>query len=248
MDLLHQCFFFIGTAYYFLGSKILEKVDDENEKLKLKGLEHECKIYTQLYSFDEMKKIENYQKLEQDYYNLAENLRKEILSDRIERVDLEILDVKNMLECGSPDMDCFLKEINFDDTTDYSSNVNVSKCFKRLCFIFQGLNYQSQQYNNLVKQLQELSFKSIIQEYDEDNQNEKALDYENSVNDQDKIFAILDCLERILANRDDLATADEEIKLSTNLFKNVQAFSDYHIELISELKLASRRHALEDHI
>lgn len=237
LDLLHQCFFFIGTAYYFLGSKILEKVDDENEKLKLQGLEHECKIYTQLYSFDEMKKIENYQKLEQDYYNLAENLRKEILSDRIERVDLEILDVKNILESGSPDMDCFLEEINFDDTTDYSSNVNVSKCFKRLCFIFQGLNYQAQQYNNLVKQLQELSFKSIIQEYDEDNQNEKALDYENSVNDQDKTFAILDCLERILANRDDLATADEEIKLSTNLFKNVQAFSDYHIELISELKL-----------
>ena len=84
----------------------------------------------QLYSFDEMKKIENYQKLEQDYYNLAENLRKEILSDRIERVDLEILDVKNMLECGSPDMDCFLKEINFDDTTDYSSNclLYTSRC------------------------------------------------------------------------------------------------------------------------
>lgn len=238
LDLLHQCYFFVATAYYFLGSKKLELVDEMNEKMALKEIEHKPKAFTDVYTENQMREIEKYQNLEQENYAAAESLRKEILSDRIEKVNMEILAVKNAFsKTENPDVNCVLKKIDDLQDQDYSNNMNVAMCFKQLNSLFNNLNIQADQFNDLLEKLRSLAYKPIIREYDEENQDEKALEYENSINDQDKIFAILDCLSRILDNREEVAIADEEIKISPNLFKNTQTFSDYHIGLVSDLCL-----------
>ncbi|SCU90684.1 LAME_0E09626g1_1 [Lachancea meyersii CBS 8951] len=247
MDLLHQCFFFIATAYYFLGSKKLEAIDDENEKLKNseppadsiqnKGHERSPLVYTDVFSEDEMKIITSFQKLEQDNYEYAEILRKAILADRIQKVDREIENVKTFLQSKKASSAIHLREILFENEKDYSSNMNVALCYKKLRSAFHGLNGQAIQFNRLVNDLQEISYKPLIIEYDEENQDQKARDYENTIENQDKAFAILDCLERLLTNREEAALSDEDLKSSPNLLRNTGTFSNYHIGLISELSL-----------
>ncbi|CUS22721.1 LAQU0S06e04544g1_1 [Lachancea quebecensis] len=247
MDLLHQCCFFIATAYYLMGSKKLEAVDEENEKhAQTISADGKCnssksvvsRSYTDVYSEDEMKDINTYQTLEQQNYAHAEALRKAILADRIERVDSEISSVQKFFTNKKSSVTCFLKEIPFAWDEDYSSNMHVASCFKRLQTAFQNLNKQSQQFNGLVERLQEHSYRPIIREYTEENEDEKAQDYENSIEDQDKMFAILDCLERILSNREDIITAEEETAESSKAFlKNTETFSPFHITLATELFL-----------
>ncbi|SCV04904.1 LANO_0G13982g1_1 [Lachancea nothofagi CBS 11611] len=247
LDLLHQCFFFIATAYYLLGSKKLEAVDDENSKRKLlnasneevNGMDNDASLkkYVDVFSDDEMKEITMFQSLEQENYGYAEILRKAILADRIKKVDSEIEEVKTFFQTGKASSVCQLSEIPFRFNEDYSTNMGVALGYKRLQSTFQSLNNQTKQFNNLLSDLRELSYKPLITEYDEDNQDDKAQDYENTIEDQDKVFATLDCLERILSNREEVASADEEIKRYSNPFRNMDTFSDFHIALISDLIL-----------
>ncbi|KAM3161234.1 hypothetical protein ACU8KH_05391 [Lachancea thermotolerans] len=248
MDLLHQCCFFIATAYYSMGSKKLEVIDIENERhAQIKSADEKesnssksvvSRSYTDVYSEEEMKEINSYQILEQQNYAHAEALRKAILADRIERVDSEIISVQKFFTNKKSSVTCFLKEIPFAWDEDYSSNLHVANCFKRLRAAFQNLDKQSQQFNELVERLQQHSYRPIIREYTEENEDEKAQDYENSIDNQDKMFAILDCLERILSNREDIITAEEETAGSSkNMLRNTETLSDFHVTLAGELFL-----------
>ncbi|SCU97879.1 LAFA_0G13938g1_1 [Lachancea sp. 'fantastica'] len=244
MDLLHQCFFFIATAYYFLGSKKLEAIDDENERLvtsgpaKNKSASHDTtpKKYSDVFSREELDRINSFQQHEQENYGYAETLRKVILADRIRKVDKEIESVRHFFELKKASSKCYLDSISFDEN-DQSSNMNTALCYKRLKAAFQNLNNQATQFNSFVNELKALSYKPLIIEYDEQNQDEKAKDYENTIENQDKVFALLDCLERSLVNREEAVSSDEDIKLSPNLFRNTDTISNYHVGLISQLNL-----------
>ncbi|CEP61707.1 E3 ubiquitin-protein ligase IRC20 LALA0_S03e09054g [Lachancea lanzarotensis] len=243
MDLLHQCFFFVATAYYFLGSKKLEAIDAENERrvtsetAEITTVSHDItsQKYADSFSKEELDKITYYQENEQKNYEYAEVLRKAILADRIKKVDEEIESLRRFFKTKKANSKCFLDDISFEEKRDYSSNMGMALCYKRLGNLFLNLNSQAAQFNSLVKDLKALSYKPLIIEYDEQNQDEKAKDYENTIENQDKVFALLDCLERLLVNREEATTSDEDIKLSTNLFRNTDTFSNYHVDLISQL-------------
>ncbi|AGO09961.1 AaceriAAL030Cp [[Ashbya] aceris (nom. inval.)] len=235
MDFLHQCTFFIATAYYFIGSKKLEKVDEDNEKLEKLGQAEAKQQYTDVYSADELHEITKYQELEHSYYEVAEKLRKQILIATAEKVEDEIQLVRKYLNGKKVADKSHLQQIEFRQQ-DFSSNMTVSSCYKIIAELFQKMNQSVVQFNDLLKELEEVSMKPITHDYDDNDADLKAHDYENSINDQDKIFALLDCLERILSNRDDIITNDEEVRIPkvSNLVKDVT--SDYHKELLKRLQ------------
>ncbi|KAG0656070.1 hypothetical protein C6P44_005359 [Monosporozyma unispora] len=267
LDLLHQCYFFLGTGYYFLGSKKLEKVEEENEKIKLihatktdDDVKKEpiiLKTFTDFYSEDEMLNIEKMQLQEKDYYERAEKLRKEILLERAQKVGEVIEDVKKMFkiepessETTKPKnqnkMFTELKIISFD-SDDYSSNQLVSTCYKSLVSVISLLNKQGQQFNELLKLLTEYLYKPVAKEYDETNENEKAEEYNTSLEDQDRVFGILHCLEELLKNREIVVSSeDESIKLNKKQFVQIDpTYSEFHSELLHNLVLIDKGASLK---
>ncbi|AAS50336.2 AAL030Cp [Eremothecium gossypii ATCC 10895] len=235
MDFLHQCTFFIATAYYFMGSKKLEKVDEDNEKLDQLGQAEAKQQYTDIYSAAELHEITEIQELEHSYYDIAEKLRKQILVASAGKVEDEIQLVRKYLNSKRVADKTQLRHIEFQQE-DLSSNMTVASCYKTMADIFQRMNQGIAQFNGLLKELEEVCMKPINHEYDDNDAEAKAQDYENSINDQDKIFALLDCLERILSNRDEIITSDEEVRIPkvSSLVKDVT--SDYHRELLKQVQ------------
>lgn len=242
LDLLHQCYFFIGTGYFFMGSSKLEKVDHENEKLALTESEEKPKSYSEVYSAEEMEDIEKNQLLEQENYSFAEKLREKILFSRVEKVTLIINETdlyfgeKQKGQLAHPSS---LRFLDFDDKNDYSSNMVISRCFKQLGILINSLNEQATQFNALFDELHDLLYKPIRKDYNEENEDDKAQEYSSSIDDQDQLFALFACMEQLLTNRDTILTSEEPIKLTKKTTKPQagQKFSDYHKKLISKLKL-----------
>ncbi|GAV54473.1 hypothetical protein ZYGR_0AM00110 [Zygosaccharomyces rouxii] len=241
LDLLHQCFFFMATAYYNKGSSKLENVDDENEKLALKQSDEKPKTYTDVYNMGEMEDIERNQQLEQEYYGYAEKLRKRILFGRVQKVDTLVKETQNYFENHSSSRPQSLQFIEFSVSNNLASSMLVSRCFQLLSLLVNSLNEQALQFNQLFGELAQLVYEPIIRDYDETNEDEKAQEYSNSIENQDKMFALLACMEQLLENRDSILTSDETIKLSKKTFKPQagQKISDYHSGLLSNLKLIS---------
>lgn len=246
IDLLHQCYFFTGTAFYFLGSKKLEIVDDMNEKNKLlaeqkKELPGDIKKYTDIYSTGEIEEIEKYQLQEQKNYECAEKLRKQILKEKAEKIGEVINEVKSVFSKDSTlddDSTC-LQIIEYEYKKDYASNFLIAKLFKSLGAMIAAINDQAVQFNNIMSSLVELLYKPITKEYDESNEEEKAEEYGTSIDDQDKIFAYLYCLEQLLKNRDTIVNIEDDIiKLKgKNLVEIDPNFSEFHINQIKKLRL-----------
>ncbi|EDO18642.1 hypothetical protein Kpol_1048p73 [Vanderwaltozyma polyspora DSM 70294] len=251
MDLLHQCYFFIATAYYFMGSHKLEQVDDENEKLKLiknnedgnkdDNMDIEQKKYTDVYSENEMKEIQSMQTLEQDNYSDAEKLRQQILLSRAQKVESTIEEMRTSFNKKNKIFPTSLKLIDFGSERDFSTSISTSKSFQKLNELINLVNKQASQFNDFFSELLKLSYQPITRDYDEnnsdDNKDEKAQEYTNSIDDQDKVFSYLSCMEKILVNRDLLLNSDEEIKIPKKLAPSAQQLSDFNLGLLSKLDL-----------
>lgn len=248
LDLLHQCVFFTGTAYYFLGSKKLEEVDDINEKSKLLHEENketsplELKQYTDVYSSEEMDEVNKNQLQEQMYYEKAEQLRRQMLKERSEKIEETIKEVNNyfaptgnIIEKRTTELEI----IEFESEKNYASNFLSQKIFRSLGSMITLLNNQANQFNEFMTELKKLLYKPISKEYTTENEEEKAEEYGSSIEDQDKIFAYLHCLEEILKNRNFIITSeDDKIKLTTkNIVEIDPNYSEFHIKLIKKLCL-----------
>ncbi|CCF59989.1 hypothetical protein KAFR_0I02090 [Kazachstania africana CBS 2517] len=256
LDLLNQCFFFIGTSYYFMGSKKLEMVDDENTKIKLMNEKEddkkevkEEKKYTDYYSSEELLAIEKNQLLEQENYEIAERLRKQILLERVQKVEETILEIQAFFNDTNKTTDKALRLqiIGFNFKDNFASNMLISNIFKALSSMLLAFNKQAMQFNSLIEQLIELLYKPISREYDDDNEEDKAMEYSTSIDDQDKIFAIFHCLEELLKNRDLVINSDEDdIKLNTKNSVQVDAtFSQYHLDLLKNLEIIGKGTSLK---
>ncbi|QLG71404.1 hypothetical protein HG535_0B04460 [Zygotorulaspora mrakii] len=244
LDLLHQCYFFVATGYYLMGSNRLEQLDHENEKLTLMKTDVKPKTYVEFFSEEDMKSIEENQQFEQQYYTYAEKLRERILLGRVQKVEIIIsetnvlfMDVNEVAESTHHSRE--LKIIQFHEEEDFSSNILVSRCFKMLASLISSLNKQAHQFNTLFEELEQLLYKPIRKEYNEDNEEEKANEYATSIDDQDKMFAIFACLEQLLSNRDLILTSDEIVKNPKKALKPQpgQQFSEFHSKLISKLNV-----------
>ena len=90
--------------------------------------------------------------------------------------------------------------------------------------------------------------RSITKEYTEENKDDKAQEYASSIEDQDKIFAYLHCLEELLENRNLVVSSDEEeIKLSSGstVVTIDPTYSKFHVSLIKRLKIITRGSSLK---
>lgn len=263
LDLLHQCYFFLGTGYYFLGSKKLEIIEEENEKIRLlqevntndviKESSVTLKTFTDFYTEDEMSNIEKMQLQEKLYYEKAEKLRKEILHERAHKVGEVIDDVKKLFHTDSKKSSkgqnkkvTELQLIKFE-TEDYSNNQLVSTCYKSLSSMFLLLDKQGKQFNELLKLLIVFLYKPVAKDYDESNEEEKAEEYNTSLEDQDKVFGILHCLEEILKNREIIVSSeDESIKLNKKQFVQIDpTYSEYHTQLLHNIVIIDKGASLK---
>lgn len=262
LDLLHQCYFFIGTGYYFLGSKKLELVEEENEKIKilLKDSKKLLKLknLTDFYSSEEILNIEKMQIQETKYYQKAEKLRIKILSERANKVEEIISNIKHLFNSNKDqeaserntkkqrNLVTKLQEIHFYKE-NYSSNPSISKCFESLSIMINLLNKQSDQFNELFKTLMKYLYNPVIKNYNEDNNDKRAEEYNQSLEEQDIIFAILHSLEELLKNREIIITSEEEIiKLNKKQFVQVDpTFSEFHSNLLRKLIIIDKGNSLK---
>ncbi|CAI1615547.1 hypothetical protein SEUBUCD646_0L03000 [Saccharomyces eubayanus] len=232
MNLLHDCYFFLGSIYYNLGSRKLEEVDDKNQKEKVK--------YSDVFPKLELEEIEQNRLLEQENYANAEILRKSILSSEARKVDLTIESARTKFDLAN-NVPLRLINIDFDHRNDYSSNLAVSRCFKLLSKLIQALNEQSKNFNELLEELLTAIYEPVYQTED-DHISDKVIggeEYSTSIDSQDKIFSLLGCLEIILQNRDNTLTSDSEIKIPKNLVPEGTIISEYQRQLLKNLKLVS---------
>lgn len=261
-DLLHQCYFFLGTGYYFLGSKKLELVEEENEKIKILSREKKeplkFKKFTDFYTEEEILIIEQMQMKETNYYQKAEQLRMQILSERANKVEEVVNNVKHLFDSSKVQeatrtnskrqkkLITELQEIQFEKE-NYSSNPSVSKCFDSLSLMINLLNKQTIQFNELFKTLMKYLYNPVIKNYDENSKEKKAEEYNQSLEEQDMIFAILHSLEEILRNRETIITSEEEIiKLNKKQFiKTDPTFSEFHSRLLKKLIIIDRGKSLK---
>lgn len=244
LDLLHQCYFFIGTGHYFQGSKKLELLEEEKEKNKL--LNRDLPVMNP-FSEEEMKDIEKSQLEEKKNYQLAELLRKQILQEKVQKVDEVVKEVQSMFKESKKRLITEIEIIQFDDKNDYSTNLATSHSFQLLSPMIKQFNEQAVQLNKLFKELVETLSKPITKEYDEQNEDEKAEEYAGSLDDQDKIFAILHCMEEILSNRETVINSDEDqIKLNTKKSLEIDpTYSEYHAQLLHDLVLIENGSSLK---
>ena len=236
MNLLHDCYFFLGSAYYNLGSRKLEEVDDRNKKKEFERL-----IYSDFFPKNELEVIEESRLLEQENYANAEILRKTILSSEVKKVDITIKLAKAKYSLSNSDVSLRLMNIEFDHRNDYSSNLAVSRCFKSLSKLIQALNEQSKGFNELLDELLGTIYEPVYNTEDIDTGDKIASneEYSTSIDSQDKIFSLLGCLEIILNNRDNVLTTDSEVKIPKHLVPEGSIISEYHKQLLNNLQLIS---------
>ncbi|CAI4046883.1 hypothetical protein N7582_003924 [Saccharomyces uvarum] len=236
INLLHDCYFFLGSVYYNLGSRKLEEVDDKNQNEKTEELK-----YSDIFPKFELEEIEENKLLEQENYARAETLRKLILSSEARKVGLAIESARTKFDLTNSNVPLRLMNIDFDHKNDYSSNLAVSRCFKSLSKLIQALNEQSKNFNELLDELLIAIYEPVYQT--EDNHiSDKSIggeEYSTSIDSQDKIFSLLGCLEIILQNRDNTLTSDSEIKIPKNLVPEGTIISKYQKQLLNNLKLIS---------
>lgn len=244
LDLLHQCHFFVGTGFYFQGSKKLETIEEEQEKNKLLKREQPFK---NPYNEEEMKEIEKKQIEEKKSYEFAELLRKQLLQERVQKVDEVIREVQTIFKKSKKNLITKLEIIEFNDQDDYSSNYLTSHSFQLLSPMIKQFNEQAVQFNGLLEELIDTLTKSITKQYDDDNEDEKAEEYTGSLDDQDKIFAILHCIEEILRNREMIINSDEDtIKLNVKKSLGIDpTYSEYHAQLLHDLILIENGSSLK---
>ncbi|CCK73503.1 E3 ubiquitin-protein ligase IRC20 NDAI_0G05200 [Naumovozyma dairenensis CBS 421] len=238
IDLLHQSYFFLGTAYYHLGSKRLEEIDEENEKLQLLGGDEPKIEYTDKFSKEELKEIELLQNKEREMYDNASSLREQLLLSRTDKVTPLIVSIKRLFSDNIKLTT--LEKIDFDDKNDYSSSITVSNCFKSLCAIIKVLEEQRIQFKEMMGTLLELAYEPVMTQRHNDREEltdaEKEL-FALTVEKQHKMSSILDVLDVLLTNRDSVMSSQAEIKADLKSLLSREGLSESHQDLIKVLKL-----------
>lgn len=236
MNLLHDCYFFLGSVYYNLGSRKLEEADDKHQEEKTEEL-----VYSDIFPKNELEEIENNRFLEQENYGKAEILRKLILSSEARKVDMTIKIARTKFAPTTSNIPLRLMNIEFDHKNDYSSNLAVSRCFKSLSKLIEELNEQTRNFNELLDDLLITIYEPVYRTEDNDTGN-KIIDneeYSTSIDSQDKIFSLLGCLEIILQNRDNILTSESEVKIPKHLVPEGSIISKYQKQLLNNLHLIS---------
>lgn len=232
LELLHQCYFFIATAYYYLGSYQIECKQDAGIPIRQDDLCNDETLKNH-FSPDEIKSIAYHKNLEDEYYSRAENIRRSILKGRIAKFEQELDEVQ---KSHFPTKAIML--IKFEELPNCSISLSTNKCYSKLLDLFSKLDEQAIQSNRQINLLYDLLSMPIIKEYDSDTP-EKTHEYASSIEDQDKIYALFDCLEKLISNREEIVRAEEEVtppKISLSLYENL---STYHTELLKDQILIS---------
>lgn len=234
VNLLHDCYFFLGSAYYNLGTRKIEEVHDKNQKEKVKKLD-----YSDFFSKNELEEIEKNRLLEQESYSNAEILRKSILSSEAKKVDTTIELARNKFGLSTSEVPLQLVNIDFDHINDYSTNLGVSRCFKSLSKLIHALNEQAKHFNDLLDKLLFTIYEPVYKTEENDSSDTivGGEEYSTSIDSQDKIFSLLGCLEIILQNRDNILTSDSEVKIPKHLVPEGSIISKYQKQLLNNLRL-----------
>lgn len=252
---LHQAYFFLATSYYQLGSKKLEDIDAENEaevnkvsspkknnntnnnknkNKKNPAKENDPKQYSDIFTVDQLATINKFQELEKENYEIAEKLRREMLHERIFDVDAEINKVRDWLMNKKVVRKMLLDSI-VSNKSNFGNVLGETLGFRKISTLFHILNQQSKQFNRLIKDLEVMSYNTIVKDYENVEDAEKSKEYEKSVDEQDKVFSLLDVLERLLKNRDDAVASETSLEPFKPEVAIAEVDSKFHEELLKSI-------------
>jgi len=216
LDLLHRLYFFIASAHYQLYNPPISKLvpgitkdmlpDDVDPELG--GEEHINKdivIHRVL-----TEKESEHQNLEREYYALAQDVRKELLSEPIKNVSnfVKNLDNQNLTQ--------YLSFINMDFPK--FNNLDTQAFVSRIGTVITQLNSQAQVLNDWIKNLTKCLSTPLLDGVTDPNGEE----YGGSLEDQEKAAAYLDVLQRAIQDRNSLIFG----KNDAGDFENVDAIID----------------------
>lgn len=217
-ELLHQCYFFLGTAYYFLGSRREEHGEAVPGLARL-------------------------QEQERGYYARAEALRAEMLADRARLVAAAVQAGRGN-EDSPPALS--LSPVRFaDDVPDMAASFHTRRVHAALGQMFAQLDAQAEQFNGWAAQLVLLLSKPVGESASgegESDEGESTDAYSGSLDDQDRAFAYMHCLEELLRNRDAVVSSDDdEIALGGSASVALDPeYSPFHRQLIADLRLVTQ--------
>lgn len=231
LEILHQCEFFLATAHYYQGSFILESLRDKGiiEQVDLKD---DSVPWPTVLKDQNVELIKKHIFMEEQLYLCADQTRRILLEERLNKVNETIKEVKNDLNVKK---DLLFEMIDFQQRDNFSSSVATSNCFQNLSTIFSMFDTQAAQYNTFFGELKDLVYNPIVKTYDDSNEEEKNFEYASTIEDQDKIYALFDCMERILKNREQVILSEEEIKPSKINNASIDNISSFHQDLLKQL-------------
>ncbi|KAL3235244.1 hypothetical protein RNJ44_00003 [Nakaseomyces bracarensis] len=231
LEILHQCEFFLATAHYFRGTFILEVLRDKGQ-INTIDLNNDSIQWEDILGLDMLEEIKRHIPLEEQYYQYAEKTRNLLLEERLIKVQGTIDEIRN--DIGQQNA-TYLDLVQFDTNNNLATSMSTNNCFHKLNDIISALNAQAEQYNNMADNLTALIYKPIIKNYDQNNEETKNTDYASSIEDQDHIFALFDCMERILKNRDQVLLSEENVKPTKSKHMPFDNLSILHKDLLKSL-------------
>lgn len=205
-DILHRLYFFIASAHYqiYTPKEIRtaeEKVEIPDEELTPEGLEH--------------------RKLENEFYDKAELLRRELLSETIGKVNKAVVQIqlKKLKEFLIPTV---------RDTKQEFIGLEALWFYEKYQSLAGELNRQAEKLNEWFLELNILLCK-YLQDNPEGETQRLDDDYEESLIVQDKAYAYLDVIQKALKDRSDALNAVGDQSAVTNLIQRRQDDDDITI-------------------
>ncbi|KAI9724377.1 MAG: hypothetical protein M1812_000445 [Candelaria pacifica] len=188
LELEHVCTFFVANAYYQLKSK------------------EEATLPPQSKRFQELEKAE------EEAYEKAKLLRKELLAEVLKKVG------RRMGKVGKKAQDQTYAEIPEILLTYAEGGIESRKIFERLQQLGDNLNDQANQIDEWREKMIQLLLEPLVD--DEEGIELQGDEYESSTKQQDKVYVYMEALRATVADRQDALTGESNL-----LIKNEVSFA-----------------------
>lgn len=190
IEIEHTCLFFIANAYFQLKSQEITRHQEVNH-------EDDGNDVLEKPMSDAAKKLESQ---EEEFYDLAKALRRELLLDAREKVDANVNKIKQRQ--GS------MVHIPSIGLGKDHGGIHVRAAYERVTRLLATANDQAKHIMVWRSKAIELLTLSLV---DEDDSDLQGNEYEISTKQQDEVYVYVDAFRALVSDRHDILTGQENI-------------------------------------
>lgn len=233
LEILHRYYFFIATSFFQLRGGEEEKETnaprESNAKADVTVKKETIKVESKGDDVEETdteaQQKEEWQAKESNFYDLAEAIRRELLSEQYTRVTSMI---ENLSTVADDQNFVEVQDMTLDPET---TEVGLVSRFllDKVNELGEKLNAQAEVIDDWREQLISLLATPLV---DTDADKPSGEEYEKSLDSQEYAFFYIETLRKMVADRDTAISGNEEIQVSTELTEFAQRLEDERIALL----------------